>query len=118
MNEDLIKLREMIKIRDRKRVSEIFNLCRTKQKSALYVIPSLKIETDLDRILDSVTYFPTSIELISKKLERSEEYIEDHLKLLERHGLIELHYPVFGKITARRIYNNGGKVEKEQVERV
>ena len=62
-----------------------------------------KIETDIDSVLKIVEKRGSiDIDMIKKELMIPEDKIEEWAKILEKHELLELHYPTFGKPKLRK----------------
>lgn len=62
-----------------------------------------KIETDIDNVLKIVEKKGSiDIGMVKKELMLPEDKIEEWAKILEKHGLLELHYPTFGKPKLRK----------------
>lgn len=78
-------------------------LIRILRKRPGIEILKIKVETDVDNILKIVEKKGSiDIDEIEKKLMIPEEKIEEWGKILEKHDLLELYYPSFGKAKLRK----------------
>lgn len=83
-------------------VSKEILLRMLKKRPPLRVVPA-KIETDIDDVLKIVERKGAiSIDEVKKRLMLSEDKIDEWGKILEKHELLELHYPTFGKPKLRK----------------
>ncbi len=75
------------------------------------------MKTEIDEILDMVNICPLNIKFIGETLGRDENHIEDLARILEKHKLVRLNYPIVGNPFLTKIKghdNNGKKLINQQ----